>query len=174
MDGWMDGWLVGWIDRLMDWWIVIKHRFCPVTLRKCFWLYAQYIGNLSYVLNQHAPLKAKCPIKPKSVWITQKYREAKQFRRQAERTWRKNPPLSIVQSCDAKSVNVTLSSSKHKIIVNNNLETRKSCGNNLTASSTANQKLTCPRVKTTNSLLICSALCSQSKSRKNTIVSESW
>jgi len=54
-------------------------------------LYAQYISNLSYVLDKHAPLKTKCLTKPKPVWITQQYREVKQFRSQAERTWRKNP-----------------------------------------------------------------------------------
>jgi len=33
-------------------------------------LYAQYISNLSYVLDQHVPLKTKCLTKPKLVWIT--------------------------------------------------------------------------------------------------------
>ena len=56
-------------------------------------LYTQYISNISYALDQYAPLKTKCLTKPKPVWITQQFREAKQFRNQAERSLEKEPLL---------------------------------------------------------------------------------
>ena len=54
-------------------------------------LYDQYTSSLSSVLDKHAPLKSKRLRKPTAVWITEKYRDAKRLRRQAERAWRKNP-----------------------------------------------------------------------------------
>jgi len=80
-----------------------------------FALYAQGVSNVSYVPDQHAPLKTKCLTKPKP--------------------GKRTPPLSIDQSCDAKSVNVTLSSTKHMIIFiltssTTTRTTRKCCGKN--------------------------------------------
>ena len=56
-------------------------------------LYKQYVHDLGYVLDRHAPLVSRMIKKHSADWMSDDYRRAKSLRRQFERTWRstKNP-----------------------------------------------------------------------------------
>ena len=53
-------------------------------------LYQQYIHDLSFVLDKHAPLVSRIPKKQTAEWLSEAYRQAKAQRRQLERAWRKS------------------------------------------------------------------------------------
>ena len=50
----------------------------------------QYLGDLSRLLDQHAPLVTRTSTKQATGWLSDSYRLAKNIRRQLERIWRKD------------------------------------------------------------------------------------
>ena len=50
----------------------------------------QYLGDLSRLLDKHAPLVACTSTKQATGWLSDSYRLAKNIRRQLERIWRKD------------------------------------------------------------------------------------
>ena len=53
-------------------------------------LYAQYVHDLSCILDRHAPLVSCLKTKQCADWLSESYRLAKSLRRQFERAWRKD------------------------------------------------------------------------------------
>ena len=50
----------------------------------------QYLGDLSRLLDKHAPLVTRTSTKQATGWLSDSYRLAKNIRRQLERIWRKD------------------------------------------------------------------------------------
>ena len=94
-------------------------------------LYKQYVHDLGYVLDRHAPLVSRMVKKHSVDWMSDDYRHAKSLRRQFERTWRrvKNPLNRSrlrhqIAQCNAL-VNKNKSDYYRKMISDNSRDSRK-------------------------------------------------